>query len=690
MQDIIVTAQRREERLQDVPISVAAVGSEALASKGIDTLTNISAAVPGLNITVQGSAAQIYVRGVGSSTSDPNNEPSVAVYVDGVYIASPISNMSSFNNISQIEVLKGPQGTLFGRNATGGVIQIRTRDPEHDPAVEVSAGFANYDTLTGNFYGTTGISESAAIDLAVQYRNQFEGYGRNLTLGTETARDSSVGFRSKLLITPSDRTQIRLAGDYSRAYSSRSDYKLPPGALNLDGVVQPGGFDTLQSLPAYTKLKQGGVSLRIEHDLDFARIVSISAFRKSTGPIVIDADGAAGDYIRASLPMTQRSLSQELQLMAPSGSSIDWLVGAFYYNNKAGYKDAEITGLALGGGVAGYDTRQHTKSGSVYGQATVEVLPKLKLTGGLRFTTERQSITGTQTFNGALNPTPFAPKTGFDKLTWRLAANYAVTEDVNAYVSYNRGIKSGGYNLLGADQAGYRPEILDAYEAGIKSELFDKRLRLNLAAFLYDYQDIQFSIVPNTIAVILNAAKARIKGLEFDFEAAPVENLTLTGGATYLHGRYLDFPNAPAFPTSPLSGPQINVDASGGRTVFTPKLTANFGFDYAIPTDAGKFILSSSVYYNDGFNFSLAPYPGNPGPTGVIGAGAGDLLKNDDYTLLSASLQWRAPDDNFGLRFWGANLTNTKYYRTGTPSGFGSLTVRGDPRTYGVTLDAKF
>ena len=203
--DITITAQRDSQPLQDVPIAVTAVTADNLVSRGMTDTRSIGMSVPNLSLSENGVSVTPFLRGVGSNQSNPNDEPSVATYVDGVYIPSPTGNIFSFNNIERIEVLKGPQGTLFGRNATGGVIQIITRDPQHDPSLEASIGYGTHDILEGSAYATTGLGSDAAIDLAVVYDNNFDGFGRDIVRNQDIFRREEFAARSKLLITPGPR-----------------------------------------------------------------------------------------------------------------------------------------------------------------------------------------------------------------------------------------------------------------------------------------------------------------------------------------------------------------------------------------------------------------------------------------------------------------------------------------------------
>ncbi len=675
LDEIVVTAQRREERLQDVPISVAAVTSERLRDRGINDLHALGSIVPGLEFNFTANNASIYLRGVGENGGTPNNEASVATYIDGVYIAAPFTTVNQFNNIARVEVLKGPQGTLFGRNATGGVIQIVTRDPSQEAGGEISAGYGNYDSVSGDVYVTAPLTSTVAADFSMQYRQQFDGFGKNLTTGKDSGNGSSFGVRSKLMFTPNDRLTVRLAGDYNRGFSQRPAFILPKGVLGVNGLPTSGSFDTSTNYSPSSRYRNGGGSLRLDYEADSVLLTSISAYRVAKTRGIYDADATALDLIDADLSAKQHNISQEFQISSVKGSAVQWLVGAFYYNSLVGYAPGILSGLAISGsGVpfVSYDTRQRTKSVSGYGQATAEVVDHLKLTAGLRYTSERQKSYGTLSTIFGTNALP-SYKQSAEKLTWRLVADYEFSRDIHSYISYNRGFKSGGFNILVPGVPGYSPETLDAFEFGFKSELADRRIRLNIAAFHYSYKDLQLTTVNQSTGYVANAARARINGIEGDMQVIATDQLSLHASLSMLRGKYLDYPAAPYFNASPLDpGPAV-IDASGNTTVYSPRFTGNVGFEYRVPLAGGEVALSADLSHNSGYFFS-----------------PDEQFRQPRYNTLSAALRWQSADQRYIIRLWGSNLTNAYYFAQGTGSAFGHLGTRADPRTYGITGTTKF
>jgi iron complex outermembrane receptor protein len=316
---------------------------------------------------------------------------------------------------------------------------------------------------------------------------------------------------------------------------------------------------------------------------------------------------------------------------------------------------------------------------SPYAQATFEVADGTKITAGLRYTHEEQAVTGG--FQTSASPRgattgPFGPvpdrSQSFSKLTWRLAIDQRLAPDVKIYATFNRGVKSGGFNLQAPGTPGTRPEILDAYEIGLKSELLDHRMRFNVAGFYYNFKDIQVQVVQSNVSTTVNAAKARMMGVDADFAYAVLPELTITANAAYIDGKFQDFQNPTVFPASAYGAPVSLANASGNPTTRTPKFTGSVGFDYKMTTSAGEFGLSSNLYHNSGFAWE----PSN-------------RLRQKAYELLNASVRWTSPGEMFTVRLWGQNLTKTKYLTQGQSTAVGDLLIPAAPRTFGITFSTR-
>jgi iron complex outermembrane recepter protein len=669
LEEITVTAQKRTERLQDVPISDSAIGAAEAATRGITDTTDLQMAVPGLVIDHTANEGNIFIRGVGTNLFGPNSEQTVAVYVDNVYMPSPEANLFSFNNIDRVEVLKGPQGTLFGRNTTGGVVQIITRDPSTTFGGDVSVGYANYNTVSSQGYVTGGVLPDLAADLAVMYDNQGTGWGHNFTTDRENGIEAKDNYalRSKWKFTPYDTTTIRLILDYSRQYT-KFDYQLVPGVYSAvdPKYTYPGPYNALGGLNDYELEREKGASLQLEQDATVVRIVNILSYRHTEVGYVLDQDDTPVVAADLDLPSIAHDWTEELQIHNAESSPIKWMLGGFYYNAYAAY-----TPVNINDGVVIISDYQKTHSTAGFGQATIPLIADTNLTVGARYTTEDQSFSGT-TFLAGADLGTFPASQTFSKTTWRAAFDHHFTSDLMAYVSADRGFKSGGYNMITvAGTDAFKPEVLDAYELGLKSEFLDHRVRLNAATFLYNYSDIQIEVPITGGTTTVNGPRARVKGIEGEVEAKPIEPLTLAGGVTVLDGKYTDYPDALAIGAE---GGSSVVDATGHYMVGAPKFTGNASATYRLIFPTGKLDPNVSARYNDGYFFY-----------------ADNRLAQPSYWILNASLTWYPPDERWSVQAWGKNLNNAVYYEgRSEQGGLGDAQRQAPPRTYGVNFRVKF
>ncbi len=678
LEEIVVTAQRKSERLQKVPIAVSTVSGRQLEAHGETNTLSLIDTVPNLSLNTGGTVVSPYLRGVGTNASDPNDEQSVATYFDGVYIGSPIGNIFAFNDIDRIEVLKGPQGTLFGRNATGGVIQVITRDPIQTPSGQVSVGYGNYNTITSSMYATGGITPTLAGSVAAVFNDNLDGYGKDLGTGKDTYRRNDLGLRTKLKWTPTDQTTVRLEADYEHSRTDGSPYQVEPGVAGANGVIsRVPPYDTDTNWPNSANTETFGASLHVDHDFDFMKLVNITAFRNTSELYYLDEDSTTLPLVNSHLHSQAQTFSQELQLLSENDSTLQWVVGGYYYNARYAYAPFYLGGLAALGGFGlpyvDIDGEQRTSSGSFYGQATYPIFADTHFTAGLRYTAEYESDRGSAHYADLTLLDVPVRSTRFERLTWRFALDHEFTDNITGYVSDNRGIKSGGYNLLGPGSPAYFPEILDAYEIGLKTRLLHDTLQFNVAGFYYDYKDIQVQTIQEGAVDTLNAAAATLKGFDFDARYLVLPGLTISAGLGYTDGYYSDFPNAPKTPASPLDGPQTLEDASGNRTVNAPRWTANGSADYAIPTEYGGLLADVTFTYR-GKTFTAAD----------------NRQIIPSYTLVNASLTWTSPNNLYKVQAWARNLGDTVYYVSRPETTVGDIQEFGPPRTYGFTLTRNF
>lgn len=675
LETVTVTAQRRAENSQTVPIAISTISGLDAENRGAVTIDTLNATVPGL-VTTGSSGTSIFIRGLGNTSASPNNEPSAATYIDSVYIPS-ISGLHgySFNNIERLEVLKGPQGTLFGRNATAGVVQIITPDPKQEFSGKFGLGYANYDTMNAQAYLTGGLSDNLAADLAVIYEDQSEGWGRNLTTGEDMYRQETLAIRSKWLYTPTDATRVTVSLDYSDFWSD-SGTQMLPGSFAADGVTTyPGRFNAVGDQNENSH-EQYGASVKVEHDFGSLHGVSITAYRNISGYVVLDNDRTPERRSYVQSYNDSDYVMQEFHLGNRDPHRVTWLAGVFLYGNTVRGTDPRIeTGTAVNPDqyreIFG---RQKSRSYSAFGQTTIEIVEATKLTLGLRYTDEKLKADGRfENRAGNIINGPFYDEIDFNPWTWRIALDHQFTSDVLGYVSYNRGFKSGGYNLNTPGSAPFFPETVDAYEIGLKSEFFDHRVRLNLAAFYYDYKDIQVTIVPGGAGQIFtNAAAARNYGLDGSLDFAATDHLTLSLGFGLLSAEYTDYPDARGFSITG-AGFQIP-NARGNDLSYSPPVSGFVSANYRRPTSIGEFIGAVSLSYTD---------------KSYVGPDNG--LARPAYELLSASVEWRSNSASpIGVRLWGRNLTDSYYATNRISSSNGWYQILAAPREYGLMLLKQF
>ena len=714
LQDIVVTAQRREQNIQDVPVAVTAFSGETLQTSGVSNVKELAHVDPSLNFQQKSGVFLPFLRGIGNAAGGTvGNEASVPVYIDDVYYTRLSSAYLAINSIDRVEVLKGPQGTLFGRNSSGGAIQMFTKDPGRVPEMNATIGYANYDTISGQIYASVPITDTLGWNVSFGGSNQRNGWGNSITTGEDIYLDKSATVRSKLVWDPGSGTRIKIVGFYAYQKGdiglttdlhrgSRSQtpgvpfpgYPNPPILQPSLGDTPGGFYNSRLNGRNFTREEGYGGSARIDQEAGFADLVSITAFRNSKGLYHTDSDYSSLNFYNADLGHIDRQFTQEFQVKSKSGSKIDWIVGAFYLHSKQGYDPARVYGDILNFAVAPgtvqlITSRQVVKSYSAYSQATAPLGAATNLTLGLRYTSDKVSGTGRQVFQfptGATAPAgaSFDGSETFRRLTWKGAIDHHFTEDLMAYASVSRGYKAGTFNTLPLTRAPALPETVDAYELGIKSEFLDRRVRLNGALFWNDIKNPQVvTIISSGITSgvgLTNAQKGRVKGAEVGIDAVAAKGLTLRAAATYLDGEYIRFNPAPIYTLTAtrLTGP-VPGDASGNRPPSVSKWRWDLGANYGVDSSAGKFVADISASY-----------------TGRFAWDADNRIFERAVTLLNASLSFKpAALENVTFGVWGKNLANVKYYTVSQefvgPGGIGGdIAGPAAPRTYGGAISVKF
>ena len=690
--DIVVTAQKREESLQKTPISIAAFTADDLAKNGINEISDLRSQVPSLQITPHpnsGVTTRIFMRGVGNNDDQITQDPSVAVYVDGVYVARSQGMVTEVAELERIEVLRGPQGSLYGRNATGGAINFITRAPQLDELrikQTVTVGNDNHFRTRTNI--NVPIGETLAVEAGYMYM-QRDGFVKNRGTGVKRFGDQRrEAWRGALLWKPSDSFNIRYSYDRSQLddtpvfMASVPLYGSDPVPPNRGKVKRPTeGSEYVKDLKRNDSVSQGHNLTATWEVADALTLKSITGYRKLNSWTNQNyLAGVLGPFavIESSNALKQKQFTQEFQAIGEIGDRFKYVLGLYYFDEKA-------DGLEVSAQPARRQRSERTlhienKAYAAYGQVTYTppVLDdRLHLTGGLRWSRDKRLAVLQETLvapaGTTVGPVVHAAKS-FDNLSPSLIVAFDVTPDVNLYAKAVRGYKTGGFNVrastLDRFKAGFDPETLTSYEVGLKSMLFDKRLRFNIAGFISDYRDIQINLRsdPNNVAVtdVLNAGKARVKGIELDVTAQPVEGLTLNVTYSYLTGQYLRV-----------------IDGAGvDRTDFfrfinMPHHTISAKAEYEFPPMAIGQLSVNVDYYRQSLITTSTSDP---------------RYKVGKYGLLDARLT--LSDIPVGVGKWrlsayGRNLTDEDYYvshfSAGTPAAF-----FGQPRSYGLELSFEY
>ena len=684
--EIIVTAQKRSENLQSVPIAVTALNADALQDAGINSALGLEQAVPGLSFNTEiGGFGLPRIRGVGISGAGPGIENPVALYIDGVYYGSASAALFDLTDISQVAVLKGPQGTLFGRNATGGLIQVTTKDPTQDFSADVSATIGNKEMVGTDLYVSGGLTHALAGSAAFHLDNQYQGFGRNLATGEDVQTHRSLATREKLLFEPDDATKFVLAADYSQRQASDFADRVV-GLQAFLGTPTPGGpFDVNLNQQPSDDTRQYGISLYGQHAFGPVQLTSITAYRNTFFSAYFDADQGPLNLVDIYLVERDAQVSQEFQVLSTGNSRLTWQAGFYFYHTNDKYAPV-ATDLNFPGSPAAESILEATEKLNSYagfGQATYKLSDATNLTLGARYTVDQRSIENSDIYSTAFfsAPSSSAGAKNFDAPSWLVSLDHQFSPQILGYASYNRGFKSGTFDAQSIPYNVLKPEHLDAGELGIKSQFLEDRARLNVAAFYYKYKNIQVTQYSNSIEFVYNGEGATSYGMDLDLTVKVSSDLSVNAGASYIHARYGDFPDAfktipnPACAGFGCGGNTVTLtgNASGNRLQDTPTDTVNIGALYHLPVSLADFHLAANYYFNSGY-FSE---PEN-------------RLHQPGFGVLDGSLKWNSYDNRYEARLWGKNLTNKVYPSQLSAVDVGDSRVAAPGRTFGITAGMHF
>lgn len=717
--EIVVTATKREQNLRDVPASISALGAGTLQQKAVLNLVDLNATVPGLQISPNNTDIAINLRGIGHTLFSPSAENSVALHLDGVYLSRPAAGLSAFFDVDRVEVLRGPQGSLYGRNATGGAINIISNGPTSTLSGFGSLLVANYKRV--DIEGAVG-GPIAGDDLTMRiggyYHRRNDGFGTNLRDGADVDDLSEYGGKAAIKARLGDQLTVTLRGDYYHADDAFGEYhafgpvRQPfPGAQPLaellGGTRAPNIRDTNYDTDNRRRMELWGISGEINYKFsDAVSLKSLTAYRRTKTYYQTDVDGTnLPIFSPFFIDSHANQFSEELQLNVKKGPAY-LILGGYYFHEKVDSVNF-INSYLAGGlpalgiprilpapfGVFDQEATLKTNAKAVFGNLDLTLTDRISAGVGLRYSTERKSNRG---FNIAFFPN-FAsyPQTGYDTVddyrdssgvTPNANVKYKITETLNVYASISRGFKSGEW-ISGTSQYA-RPERVWAYEAGLKGALLDRRLNFSVAGFYYDYTDLQVQRIQTPLSLLENAPGGKLKGVEGEGSLRLPAGFSVDGNFTYLDTKIEGFitqdPNILGTPTR---------DLTGNRFPFAPKFTYNAGiekrFDLAsLGTGVARFDFQhTSATFLDIFNSTGAAY-------------------RPAYAILNASYRQKL-SNGLSVLLWAKNLTDktVKLYEienqifnlvvrdpAGAPVPVASTAAGNlnEPRTYGVTVRFDF
>ena len=686
--DVTVTAQKIPQPSSKTALSLTAVAGEELRNSGTTTAVGLTSLIPNVQIA-PGSAGStdISIRGIGSTNTTEVGDPAAAFHIDGVYLGRPQSAGATFYDLERVEVLRGPQGTLYGRNATAGAINLITNKPTNKLAGEANLSLGNYGQRGFEGMLNVPVSDSFALR-AVLSSTKRDGFlvtsGAPNNFGKNRDDADNISARVHGLVKFNADTKLLLTVDSSRNKGAG------PGTVTLDTYLNKSGKAQRTSL---TNINEG---LRDDKSAGFA-----AEFTAQTGIGEFTYLGAYRTFDRATLSSTNSTssftdsqfsqTSHELRLASTGKSALTWVAGLYAYREK-GNIDATFRNPALANqfgpgnpGVRFIQDPVSSTSNAVFGQATYSVLPSLRLTAGLRYTADEKSrdgrttnLAGTFLSPGLVNKA----KVSYNQTTWKLGADYDVAPNVLAYANIATGYKAGGYfdgsNALGDNT--YRPELLRSMEAGVKGRFMDNRLRLSAAVFSYDYKDLQISYVTinplsNQIGTITtNAARARNNGLELEAKFAVSDSGTVNVGLGLLNAKYKEF----IFPA--ITGRPVAINYAGKRLDKAPDATLTLGYthDWALG-DGGAVTAYIGTRYSSSYvlsNFAVAQ------PV---------QYTQSSFTRTDISTTYTAPGDKWYVQAYARNLENKNVMTGFTFSSLtGSNVFLAEPRTFGIRAGVKF
>lgn len=720
LEEVVVTATKRAQSLQDIPVAVTVFGAETLERNRISNVGDVATKTPGFYISHQSpSDPEMTIRGIGSSGRESGSDRSVVMFIDEIYIGRSGGSTVDLFDIEQIEVLRGPQGTLFGRNVVGGAISVTTAKPTDVTALKLRAGLGSHELYEVGLSWNAPISDKLFSRFSLSKKDR-DGYVTNINDGKKSDNVDNLSFRGALRFLPSDELEMQLTAEYSTDEVDGVHTKLPviggPFSL-IDDLFAPSDFHKV-TMPVLGFLDRDvwGLTGRLDWSMGLGTFTSLTSYRvvdfqqnhdlaggTAPGSFCAEPTLDATEECFLSLEIIDErssTFTHEFRLSSDSDGPFNWIAGLYYLKEETDRDQERKRLLSFNGSITSsdplFDQLTETESYAVFGEMNYDITENLTLTVGARWTHDEKTLDldvidldPNRLRTNALNPAQeiysvSGQSESWEEVTPKVSLTYNFTDSAMAYVTWSEGYKSGGYNGLAgqelATRTAFEPETATNIEVGLKSQFWDDRVRLNLSAYHMSFENLQLrrrllldpnDQTSNTIA-IANAKEATIKGIEAELTFIPVEPLRLS--ATY------------AFTDSELSDGTVTVAgfanvsddglvaSEGDPLPRAPENAFTLAAEYALDLPSGELNLQIDYGWVDDVYFDL----GTPEPYGM----------QEAYGLTNASIKYTPNEGNWDVTFWAKNLADEEYYAQLQAFSGGSWGVGrvGDPRTYGMTV----
>lgn len=686
MEEIIVTAEKRETNLQETPVAMSAFTAEMIDKQAIEDIRSLQFSVPGLTVAASRQLQVFTIRGVGQDNTLSGAESGVVTHLDGVYQARSYAAGMSIFDLERVEVLRGPQGTLYGKNATGGVINYISNKPTDEFDFNADLTIGDYDRLMTRGAVNVPLKEDKAAFRLSWLTEDRDGYYRNTWKDISAQDIDTESFRAQLRLTPTPDVEILLSAFQEHVGGNDvTSVELGQNAFALPR--DPDTYKIREDADTFEDNEISVYSAKLTWDLGNVVFSSLTANSETKRESVTDWDQSELPFWHFDLEFDSDQFTQEFQLRSNAESSLDWQLGLFYFSEEI-FDWYRFPGIFLQGYSYNFDFKSTSKA--AYAQGTYSVNDKLSLTAGLRYTEDEKKgfeeqlvppdfagvpgLVYVETESGLLSVT-FPFDDGWDEVTWKAGIEYAASDDMFLYGSVSRGYRGGG-KWIGQNEL-YDPEYVIAYEAGLKSQFFDNRAQVNVAVYYYDYKDKQvrrtFVVEGTPAGVTDNASKASVKGVEVDFQFLPTTGLRIDGSVAYTDGQFDEYfsidASTPEFAALGLQ------DLSGKQLPRTPEWAFTLGAEYAIELgEAGTLTprvdyLWKDESYMSAFNRAAYVMP--------------------SYNRTNLRLRYNSPNGRWYADAFVLNLEDNADIMFRLPWLFGPESVEGGvapPRTYGLRI----